>query len=110
MFHMCIAERTIAGIQQDASCGSVVFSSPEKWYKVSRQHVLGDIFDHEAVRRKIYQLYKEKQHVTTKKLLVYDKTLCYGCQTMKYCAIYNTGCFMEAFTVCWEENITIKTT
>ena len=64
MFRMCIriAQQTIASIQQDASYGSSVFSSLEKWYNVNRRHVL---IDHrEAIRRKIYELYEEKEHVT----------------------------------------------
>ena len=60
----------ITNIWQEASCGSGMFSSPAKWYKVSRWRVLVDTFDREAVRRKIYQLYKMKEHVTVKKLLV----------------------------------------
>ena len=90
-------------------CGSTVFSSPQKWYKVSRQCGLVDNFDRKATRKKIYQLYEVKKHVTTKKLLVYDKTSCHCCQTMKYCANLNIGPFTKWFTVCWEKNITIAT-
>ena len=69
---MCIgvAERTITNIRQEASSGGAVFSSPAKRYKVSRRRVLVDTFDREAIRRKIYQLYEAKEHVTAKKLLV----------------------------------------
>ena len=72
VFRMCIgiAKRTMTNIWQEASCGSAVFSSPAKQYKVSRQCVLVDTFDCEAIRRKIYQLYEVKEHVTAKKLLV----------------------------------------
>ena len=69
---MCIeiTEWTITNIQQEASCASTVFSSPAKRYKVSRQRILVDTFNCEAIRRKIYQLYLAKEHMTTKKLLV----------------------------------------
>ena len=53
-----------------ATCGSAVFSSPAKRYKVSRRRVLVDTFNREAIRRRIYQLYEAKEHVTVKKLLV----------------------------------------
>ena len=51
MFHMLIgiAEQTITSIRQEASCGSAVFSSSTKWYKVSRQRVLVDTFDREVI-------------------------------------------------------------
>ena len=58
---------------------------------------------HEAIRRRMFQLYDVKQHMTVKKLLVTKlriKTSCHGCQTMKHCAIHNTGHFMRGFTVC----------
>ena len=66
----------IASIQQEASCGSAVFSSLEKWYRVSRWSGLVGTFNHEAIRRKIYQLYEVKEHMTAKKLLVYNKSSC----------------------------------
>ena len=56
MFHTCIG-------------------TPKKWHKVSRLHVLVDTFDHDTIRRKTYQLYKVKEHVIAKTLLVYNKTV-----------------------------------
>ena len=42
----------------------------------------------------MYQQYEAKEH---------------GCQTIKYCAVHNTGRFMRGFTVCWEKGITTTT-
>ena len=46
------------------------FTSPAKRYKQSRRRVVVDDFDKDAIRRKIYKLYDEKQHVTLSSLLV----------------------------------------
>ena len=43
---------------------------PTKQYRMSRRCVVVDNFDHKAIRRRIYQVYEEKEHVTLKKLLV----------------------------------------
>ena len=63
-----IAERTITSVQQEASCGSTVFSSLAKQCKVRRRRVLVDTFDREAIKRRMYQLYEAKEHMTVKKL------------------------------------------
>ena len=42
---------------------------PTKRYKVLR-HLLVNDFDCEAIRRKIYHLYQNKEHMTLSKLLV----------------------------------------
>ena len=65
-----ITEWTITRLQQEATCGSAVFSSPAKPYKVSRWHVLVDTFHCEAIRGRMYQLYEAKELMTVKKLLV----------------------------------------
>ena len=43
-------------------------------------------------------MYEAKEHMTVKKLLVTKlrvKISCYGCHTMKYYVIHNTGHFMR---------------
>ena len=35
-----------------------------KWYKLSRQHVVLDTFDHQDIRRRMYQLYETKVMAT----------------------------------------------
>ena len=47
------------------------FTSPAKCYKSSREKVVTDSFDRDAIRRKIYDMYEHKQHVTLSNLLVY---------------------------------------
>ena len=49
--------------------GGAAFSTPTKRYRFSRR-LLVDDFDREAIRRKIYHLYRCKEHVTLSKLLV----------------------------------------
>ena len=71
-----IAKQTITSVRQEASCGSAVFSSPAKQYKVSRPHLLVDTSNWEAVKRRMYQLYKAKEHVTVKKRWVYSPVHC----------------------------------
>ena len=68
-----------------------------------------DIFDREAIRRKIYQLHEVKEYVTTKKLVLYNRTSSWLSNYEMYCVIHNISCFMKRFTVCCEENITITT-
>ena len=55
--------------KEKADPGGAVFSTPTKRYRFSRP-LLVDDFDHEAIRRRIYQLYQVKEHVTLAKLLV----------------------------------------
>ena len=49
--------------------GGAAFSTPTKRYRFSRR-LLVDDFDREAIRRKIYHLYRCKEHVALSKLLV----------------------------------------
>ena len=51
------------------STGGAAFSTPTKRYRFSRR-LLVDDFDHEAIRRKIYHLYRCKEHVTLSKFFV----------------------------------------
>ena len=53
------------------------------------------IFNHEAIRRRMYQLYEAKDVWLSR--AAGNETSCQGCQTMKYCAIYNTGHFTRRF-------------
>ena len=48
---------------------NMIFESPRRRYRHSRKRVTPDRFDKDAVRRKIYDLYEQKQHVTVTKLL-----------------------------------------
>ena len=45
-------------------------SPSKKRYKVSRKVIVTDDFDKDAIRRKIYGLYEQKEHLTLSKLLV----------------------------------------
>ena len=65
-----IADRAITKLQQRTNCGSVVFSSPAKQYKMTRWHVLVNSFTHKAIRRRMYHPYKVKERMTVKNLLV----------------------------------------
>ena len=38
--------------------------SPKKRYEKSRQRVVADDFDRDAIRRKIHRMYEEKKHLT----------------------------------------------
>ncbi len=40
------------------------FESPQKRYVESRQRILVDDFDRDAIRRKIHHLYEEKKHLS----------------------------------------------
>ena len=55
--------------KEKLSTGGAAFSTPTKRYRFSRR-LLVDDFDHEAIRRKIYHLYRCKEHVTLSKLFV----------------------------------------
>ena len=46
------------------------FESPTKRYMKSRKIIAPDDFDKDAIRRRIYQIYEKKEHVTLSKLLV----------------------------------------
>ena len=50
------------------STGGAAFSTPMKRYRFSRRLLVD--FDREAIRRKIYHLYRCKEHVTLSKLFV----------------------------------------
>ena len=69
-----ISKWAVKRIWREVNYGGPDFSSPEKWYKVSRWCVLVDTFDCEAIRRRMYQLYEEKENENPLKLLV--MTLC----------------------------------
>ena len=57
-------------IKKEAISAGSIFQSPAKQYRLSKRGVLVDTFDREAIRRKVYQLYEAKEHVTLSKLLV----------------------------------------
>ena len=48
------------------------FSSPKKRYKSTRERVntRTDSFDRDAIRRKMYEIYEKKEHITLTSLLV----------------------------------------
>ena len=73
-YYVCIriAERMITSIWQQDSGGSTVFSSPPNWCKVGSSRVLVGTSDREAIKRRMYQLYERKVHVTVKKRWVYS--------------------------------------
>ena len=49
-----------------------VFSTPKKRYARLRIRKDADQFDRDAIRRKIHSLYKNKENLTLKKILVCD--------------------------------------
>ena len=55
--------------KEKLSTGGAAFSTPTKRYRFSKCLLLDD-FDCEAIRRKIYHLYRCKEHVTLSKLFV----------------------------------------
>ena len=74
-------ERTIkaTGIKKDSlstilrekwSTDDHTFESPSKRYKSSRVRVITDSFDRETIRRKKYEIYEQKEHVTLSSLLI----------------------------------------
>lgn len=61
---------TVKRVRLEAVSGSTGdFSSPKNRYSRSRRLEI-DTFDREAIRRKIYQMYENKNHVTLTNLLV----------------------------------------
>ena len=66
-------------IQREDSCGTPVFSSLAKYYKVSRPHVSVNVFGCKGIRRRMYQLYEMKEQMTLFKGSE-RKSLCYICQ------------------------------
>ena len=65
-------------------------SSPAKRYKVSQRRVIVGLFDREALRRRMYQLYEAKQHVTLSQLLV--TILCFTVIILWSILPFTTGC------------------
>ena len=65
-----ISEWTIFRLRREHVVTGTDFSSPAKRYKMSRCRVVVDDFDREAIRRRIYQVYEAKEHLTLSKLLV----------------------------------------
>ena len=65
-----ISESTIIRLRRERAVSGTDFSSPAKHYKMSRRQVVVDDFDQEAIRRRIYQVYEAKEHLTLLKLLV----------------------------------------
>ena len=57
-------------LRRELAVSGTDISSPAKRYKMSRRRVVVDDFDREAIRRRIYQVYKAKEHLTLSKLLV----------------------------------------
>ena len=55
--------------QTEGQTTNTIFESPQRRYRHSRKRVTPDRFDKDAVRRKIYDLYEQKQHVMVTKLL-----------------------------------------
>ena len=47
--------KTIKRVRRECAASGTDFSSPAKHYKSSRQQILVDDFDREAIRRRIYQ-------------------------------------------------------
>ena len=60
LYYICvgISKQLMTKLWRGATCGSAVFSPPAKWYKMRRLRVFINTFDHEAIRRRIYQLYE----------------------------------------------------
>ncbi len=51
-------------ISDKAANPTTTFESPQKRYDQSRQRILVDDFDRDAIRRKIHLLYEQKQNFT----------------------------------------------
>ena len=62
-------EGSLKRTSERLSTGGAAFSNPTKRYRFYRR-LLVDDFDREAIRRKIYHLYRCKEHVTLSKLFV----------------------------------------
>ena len=65
-----ISESTLVRLRRERTVSGADFSSPAKWYKMSRRRIVVDDFDREAIQRCIYQVYEDKEHLTLSKLLV----------------------------------------
>ena len=59
------------------------YKSPSKCYKVLREKIVVDSFDRDAIRREIYAIYEQKEHVTLPKLMekLKNKELFHGKKT-----------------------------
>ena len=73
-----ISESTIKRLRRERALSENDFSSPAKRYRLSRRRVVVDDFDREAIRRKIYQVYESKEHLTLAKLLVRNHTFVFA--------------------------------
>ena len=62
------SEKTIKRVRSERAVSGMDFSSPAKRYKSSRQLIVVDDFEREAIRRRIYQLYEAKENLTLSKL------------------------------------------
>ena len=69
-----ISKSTIKILQRELAPSETDFSSPAKCYRLSRQCIVVDDFDQEAIRRRIYQVYESKEHLMLAKLLVRNYT------------------------------------
>ena len=65
-----ISESTITTLRRECTIGGTDISSPTKHYKLSRCQTLVDDTDREAIRKRFYQLYEAKEHLTFAKLVV----------------------------------------
>ncbi len=62
--------RTVCRIVSDKmTIPTTTFESPQKRYDQSRQRIVVDDFDRDAIRRKIHHLYEQKQHFTLNVIL-----------------------------------------
>ena len=57
-------------LRKKRSTDDSTFESPSKRYKSFRLRVITDTFDREAIKRKIYEIYEWKEHVTLSSLLI----------------------------------------
>ena len=68
-YYVGYSDKTIRRVRREHAANGMDFSSLAKCYKSSRQQIVVDDFDREAVRGHIYQLYEAKENLTLSKLL-----------------------------------------
>ena len=93
-------------VRRERAASGTDFSSPAKRYKASRQLIVVDDFDREAIRRRIYQVYEAKEHLTLSKLLVRKYFLSFWIvKKMIACVLASAT---REFTFQWRPNVIAK--
>ena len=100
------SERTVKRLRSECAVSGMDFSSPAKRYKSSRQQIVVDDFDREAICRRIYQLYDTKVNLTLSELLVRKYVfVILDCKKLIVCIL---GSATREFAFHWSLNIIAK--